>query len=317
MPAPVSACSEMVLSSTGRITHCPGCATEFLCADGAGGRDCWCISLPPLSALTFPDHDCLCPQCLAKAIAAKSSSSPAARSAFTLVELLAVIAVVAILASLLLPALSRAKSSAQRAKCTGNLRQLGLAAQMYWDDNGGNTFRYRVGVTNGGDVYWFGWLARGAEGQRAFDGKLSALYPYLSRRGVEVCPALNYSLQSFKLKATGAAYGYGYNLQLAPPTALSPVNVHQLASPGASALFADAAQVNTFQAPASPEHPLLEEFYYVNLSEPTAHFRHQRCATAAFCDGHVASEKPAPGSLDLRLSRETVGRLRDEVLLVR
>ena len=35
------------------------------------------------------------------------------------------------------------------------------------------------------------------------------LYPYLQGRGIEICPSLNYLSAQFKLKATGAAYGYG------------------------------------------------------------------------------------------------------------
>ena len=37
---------------------------------------------------------------------------------------------------------------------------------------------------------------------------------YIGGGGVELCPALPYHLAGFKLKAAGAAYGYGYNLHL-------------------------------------------------------------------------------------------------------
>jgi prepilin-type N-terminal cleavage/methylation domain-containing protein/prepilin-type processing-associated H-X9-DG protein len=55
--------------------------------------------------------------------------------AFTLVELLVTMSIIAVLAALLLPALGRGKESGRVALCQGNLHQIGLALQLYVDDN--------------------------------------------------------------------------------------------------------------------------------------------------------------------------------------
>lgn len=60
--------------------------------------------------------------------------TPAER-AFTLIELLTTIAIIALLAALLLPALNRGKRSAASAACLSNLRQIGVALELYVQDN--------------------------------------------------------------------------------------------------------------------------------------------------------------------------------------
>jgi prepilin-type processing-associated H-X9-DG protein/prepilin-type N-terminal cleavage/methylation domain-containing protein len=236
------------------------------------------------------------------------------RRGFSLIELLVTISIIGLLAGLLLPALKQARESARAAACTSNLRQIGLATQMYLDDYG-RYFTYFT--TQGANRLWYFGLESpfspsAPPGSRPIDLTKAKLYPYIHTvHGAEVCPSYNYRSSLWRQKFDQITYGYGFNIY-----GLTTNNVGKtpsdLRDPSRIICFADTAQINTIQPPASSSHPMLEESYFVeysNLLIPTTHFRHNGRANVLFCDGHVTSMTMAPGTLDTHLPREKVGRL--------
>jgi prepilin-type processing-associated H-X9-DG protein len=173
-----------------------------------------------------------------------------------------------------------------------------------------------------GDLWWFGWLADGSEGQRAFDLSGGVLFPYLNGSDVRLCPSPAWNSPQFKLKGTNVIFSYGYNKYLSPAKTNELANINRVSKPTETALFADSAQVNTFQPPASASNPMFEEWYYLDLetnysnpnNTPNCQFRHSQKANVTFADGHVALENPVAGSFDKRLPNQFIGQLRPEIL---
>ncbi|OQB75325.1 MAG: Type II secretion system protein G precursor [candidate division TA06 bacterium ADurb.Bin131] len=210
---------------------------------------------------------------------------------FTLIELLVVIAIIAILASMLLPALERARTQARMTTCIGNLKQIGLAVNLYLNDNNEYWYPYRRGggppawtasSSVGGTWEWLGFLDTLTQ-QKYLAGSLvfstnyytdTVNYILLNSTGIVHCPCGDEDLRK-TYGGQGYWADYGYNGNLGTSTIRKLGNVKK---PSDMMLFFESTHGN----------PIPNETWFNKLFD-SYNERHPqiKLCNAVFVDGHV------------------------------
>lgn len=241
--------------------------------------------------------------------------SPERRTAFSLIELLVSIAIVLVLAGFVFVAGKKVYASSSLAVSASNIRQLAAGGAGYLGDNNFTFWPYRANnPANGtGATWWFGFEPSSSlskpEGQRTFDATLGPLANYLPK-GFRPDPSFSLCGKPFKPKYKSGYIGVGYNTLLGGGFLgnLPLKRQNALQNPGNVVVFFTAAQVNTFQPPASARNPMIEEFYGIDEKEVTVHFRHGGKAMVSFATGSAGFLPMDISTQDRRAPDAKIGR---------
>ena len=221
-----------------------------------------------------------------RAAGRQPARTSANRQGFTLIELLVVMAIIALLSAILLPALSRAKTRAKSIQCVSNLRQMGIAAQVYIGDTADvYPVAYYWDDINNIDYAW-DLTTLENDGNRVIPG---LLWGGSGNVQIQQCPSFAGSADWLQDPYTGYNYntsyiGHGQFEDVPDPAKNSAVH-----HPAKTVIFGDgqyAGGADKFMRAPFP-NPGDEDFS--GRYSGTQGFRHNGRTNAGFCDGHVAS----------------------------
>jgi prepilin-type N-terminal cleavage/methylation domain-containing protein/prepilin-type processing-associated H-X9-DG protein len=209
--------------------------------------------------------------------------APKGYPGFTLIELLVVIAIIAILAAILFPVFSQARERARRTGCLSNLRQIGMAFQMYIQDND-ETYPWLIseGFAKilGPDGVTTNRVAPSLQGQRGLFMEY-ALFPYYKSYGIFLCPTNNGNWRGFHADGrpnwptNSYAYMYG-GVGAAPSPDMSAVEEWVRLAPMLVGLG-----LNPRHASGNPQE-------YCVAGQPLARMNNPSRTSVVFCNAYAA-----------------------------
>ena len=217
------------------------------------------------------------------------------KRAFTLIELLVVIAVLAVLISIMLPALVNAREQAKAMQCLSNLRQLGLAAQLYTYDNDDRYPIAYVMKVVGAQFISYSWDFTvikdwGAGSEEIEPGLLWQSRPTDDK--IHQCPGFILPNSSGSEPYTGYNYNTSYVGHGSSERITMPIKSSQVTNPAECALFGDGEyseddkrMPNKYMRAPWSDLVYGDNVFYRYAG--TQGYRHLGASNVAYCDGRA------------------------------
>lgn len=241
------------------------------------------------------------------------------RKAFTLIELLVVMAIISILASIMFPAFASAKDTAKSIVCVSNMKQIGMAINMYlsdYDDQWFGAYMEDQTDPNFPQIPWYGYDNKNAPLFAGFYGRVDQqagngyrpglIDPYVRARQLFRCPSMpsnwqsSYAINWFNTNTPSAYYTSNPGAQgkefgpAARTTTQMPGGYFSMTGASDSEIeehantlvawehLARAALCNFLQTPNWEESPPNDVDLITHF-----HFLHRKGANALWADTHV------------------------------
>lgn len=200
---------------------------------------------------------------------------------FTLIELLVVIAIIAILAAMLLPALGSVKESGKQTQCINNIRQVGMSAQRYADDNK-SWFPHGNYTTNANYLFWSRDIA-GCMG--SYISKTQGSSGISDADPILICP--KGSRKALKKIVSTENFSYSFNRYLASSGDWIGENRDKVKNPAGRMLLSECGYDDWKSKPPASGSGTRGWATHQQSRQYYTAFRHNKKATVSYVDGHI------------------------------
>jgi prepilin-type N-terminal cleavage/methylation domain-containing protein/prepilin-type processing-associated H-X9-DG protein len=228
---------------------------------------------------------------------------------FTLIELLTVIAIIGILAAIIIPTVSKVRSTARRAQCVARLRQWGTAVRLFANDNKGMVALYnKSGIDQFLYSQYFGQAYMlDADGNKTMAQVVMARCPVSAASKLPISDSEAHDRDYIFVKPIGATKKIpGASVGLPLETGIDAYNLSESASPSRLILMAEGRATNNSHYVIDSAASFSTTVQSMQINKNPDFVFHSGSANMLWLDGHVGALKSSESDFSNPLNKPII-----------